>query len=94
MEPTLSEMVEHDLDLLRKGERDKAFFDLIEASPEILPLLVMAFAAEKDPKVRMTLVEVIGEHRVREAIPFLTRALDDDDHRVWKAALDALVTVG
>jgi hypothetical protein len=94
MEPGLNERVEFCLDLMRKGEREQAFFDLIEESPEVLPLLMMAFAAEKDPEVRESLVEVIGEHRVRESIPFLTRALDDDDPRVWKTALDALVTAG
>jgi len=94
VDSNLSERVKHYLDLLRSGDQDQAFHSLIEESPEVLPLLMKAFSAEKDPGVREWLVQVIWEHRVRETIPFLISVLDDDEPGVWKSALDGLVTIG
>jgi len=94
MDPKLSGRVEQSLDLMRRGEGEQAFHNLIEESPEVLPLLMKAFSVEKDPAVRESLVQVIWEHRVRETIPFLIRVLDEDEPRIWKSALDGLVAIG
>jgi HEAT repeat protein len=82
------------LDQFRDGDWDVAFHGLIEEGPQILPELMSAFATEEDPEIRAALVQVVGEHRRMESVPFLSQALDDPDPEVWKKALDALVTVG
>ena len=44
--------------------------------------------------VRTTLVELAGQARSDQALPFLAEALADVEPRVWKQALDGLVSIG
>jgi len=67
--------------------------DLLDASHETLPELAAAFRDEPDSEMRAFIVEVIWQHRQPSAIPFLGQALHDADPRVWKEALDGLVTL-
>lgn len=82
------------LELLRNGDRDAAFFGLVEAEPEIVPKLIERFRAETNQEVREFLVEVIWQHRDPSTVPFLASTLGDADPDVWKQSLDGLVTIG
>ena len=77
--------------LARLGEN--AYFSLIEADHAILPILVRAFRAERDPASKAEILEIIWQHRQPEAIPVLFEALYDPSPAVWKQALDGLVTL-
>ena len=81
------------LDRFRNGDCEAAFFGLIESGRETLPILMEAFHAETDRKVRDFLVEVIWQHRDESAIPFLASVLNDSEPAVWKQAIDGLVTL-
>ena len=91
-EPT-SAQITYYLERFRKGDRDNAFFGLLEMEHEILPDLMELFRRERDARVRVFLVEVIWQHRQSSVIPFLGEALSDFDPAVWKQALDGLVTL-
>jgi hypothetical protein len=92
METTTSQIAEY-LQRLRKGDRDGAFFGLLEMEHGILPELMAAFRSERDSRVREFLVEIIWQHRQASTIPFLKEALHDGATAVWKQALDGLVAL-
>lgn len=78
----------------REGDRDTAFFGLLEKGIVAIPELTATFHNETEPSVREFIVEVIGQYRDPSALPFLSTALRDSDPNVWKQALDGLVTIG
>lgn len=85
--------VEFYLEKLRQGEFETAFHGLTEASRSVIPRLIDAFHQERSPSIRAELVSIIWNHRQPEAAFFLAEALNDLDPKVWKSALDGLVTL-
>jgi hypothetical protein len=81
------------LEAYRSGDRDQAFYGLINHVDNLLPHLINAFQSETDPQVRAFIVEVIWQQRDRGAIPTLAAALNDPDGQVWREALNGLVTL-
>jgi hypothetical protein len=81
------------LEMFRCGDAENAFHGLLEMGPDILPGLMEVSRAEKDPGVREFLVGVIWKYREQSAIAFLGEALFDPEPRVWREALDGLVTL-
>lgn len=81
------------LEMFRSGDADNAFHGLLETDRDILPELMAVFRSERDIGVRELLVKVIWEHREQAAIPFLGEALSDTDPRIWRQALNGLVTL-
>ncbi len=81
------------LQRFREGDRDGAFFGLLEMDHEALPMLMAFYRAEPDRDIREFLVEVIWRHRQLSTIFFLGEALWDAESAVWKQALDGLVTL-
>lgn len=88
----MASVAEH-LRRFRQGDHDGPFFALLETNHEIIPELVAAFRDEPEGEVRAFLVEVIWQHRQPSAIPILSQALHDADPKVWKQAMDGLVTL-
>jgi HEAT repeat protein len=88
-----ADQVRHYLDLLRQGNRDDAFFGLVDPNPAVLDELIAAFKKETDVEVRAFLVEVVWQHRRPSTIPFLAAALHDPEPAVWREALDGLATL-
>lgn len=80
------------LALFRAGQKDAAFFGLIER-PGLLPILTNAFRGEPDSDVRVFLIKVLWEHRDPALLPVLGEALTDRNADVWKEALNGLVTL-
>lgn len=85
--------ITHYLEMFRCGDAEDALHGLLETGRDILPELMNAFRAEKDPGVREFLVGVIWKYRAQPAVPFLGEALMDPEPRVWREALDGLVTL-
>ena len=75
-------------------QADHAWHSLVEAGPSAIPYLVDAFRATTDTGIRVCLIEVLGQYRSSEAVPFLSDSLRDRDPEIWKAALDSLVMIG
>jgi HEAT repeats len=73
---------------------DGAWHRLIEAGPGIVPSIVRALEFTEPVPVRVMLVRGLSEHRVPETAQCLGDLLTDDEAQVWKAALDALVSIG
>lgn len=74
---------------------ESAWHRLVEADDTIIPYLIEAYRAEPEAKRRSMLVNVIWEHRVKEALEFVCEeALNDPAPEVWKSALDGVVTTG
>jgi hypothetical protein len=90
---TVTPQVAEHLQQFRKGDREKAFFGLLEMDHRILPELMAAFPSERDSQVRAFLVEVIWQHRQPSAVSFLGEAVHDSAPEVWKQAIDGLVTL-
>ena len=66
--------------------------DLVCVDHAIVPILVRAFRAEREPALKAELLNIICQHRQPEAIPVFSEALYDPSPLVWKQALDGLVT--
>lgn len=81
------------LEMFRRGDTDNAFHGLLEIDRDVLPELMAVFRNEQDIRVRELLVEVIWEYRERSVIPFLGEALSDNEPRIWRQALNGLVTL-
>jgi HEAT repeat protein len=80
--------------LARITDDENAEFALAEAPSTIMPLLVSAFRAEPDALKRSAIIKVIWQRRDPATIPVLAEGLRDSSPRVWKEALDGLVTIG
>jgi HEAT repeat protein len=91
-DPT-TKYVDFYLEKLRQGEFEIAFHSLIEAGRSIIPHLTNAFRNERSPSVRAELVNIIWNYRQPDTADFLAEALSDPDPKVWKSALDGLVTL-
>jgi HEAT repeat protein len=70
-----------------------AFHALGDIGSSAVPILIDAFRKETGPDIRAELVEIIWNHRRPEDVAFLGEALSDADPKVWKRALDGLVTI-
>src|SRR5215510_11413407 len=59
-----------------------------------LQIVTEALNDEPRAKRRAALVRLVWETRSADCVPFLALARADADDRVWKEALDGLVTIG
>jgi hypothetical protein len=75
----------------RGGDKENAFFDLIEMPGEVLPAIVDVLRGETEPRVRAFLIKAAWERRDTAVIPVLAEALNDNAEEVWQEALDGLV---
>jgi HEAT repeat protein len=57
-------------------------------------LVAGAYRSELDPDRRWAAIHCLWQYRDHAALPALSAALRDADERVWKEALDGLVTLG
>lgn len=87
-----SEYVAHYLEQHRRGDGD-AFFSLIDGS-DVLGPLADAFHSEESAEAREFILDVVREHRRPQSFELLAEGLEDEEERVWKSALDGLVTLG
>ena len=88
----LRRYIEEHVSQLCGATADDAWHSLVEAGPDALPLLMELFRRSNEPDVRAALIGVISESRSAQGVPFLAASLRDRDARVWRAALDGLVT--
>jgi hypothetical protein len=78
---------------LKDRQFEDAFHGLVEADHCIIPKLIEAFRNEAIPDIRAELVKIIWNHRQTTTMQFLVEALYDKSPKVWKNALDGLVTL-
>jgi hypothetical protein len=90
----LQEFVDHYVAELSGPKAFHARHSLIEAGRSALPLVVEAFQAASDVRVKLSLVELVSEYRTEDAVPFLASCLMDRRTEIWRAALDGLVILG
>lgn len=72
---------------------ESAFFALKDL-PDALPLVAEAYERESDGGRRESLIHCLWQFRDSKALSTLSAALYDPDDRVWKEALDGIVTLG
>ena|SRR5487761_2100117 len=89
---SISNYVAFYLEKLKSGDFEVAFHALNDAGHSVIPMLIEAFRHESSSAIRAELVEIIWNHRQPETVVFLGEALNDSDAKVWKSALDGLVT--
>jgi hypothetical protein len=70
-----------------------ALCSLVNLPAEALRLVAEAFHRETSGLRRQSLVHALWQFRDAAALPTLAAALQDPDDRVWKEALDGIVTV-
>lgn len=90
----LSEYVRDYVAQLAGPKWEDAWHSLVEAGPPALPYVVDAFHAANDNHIKVSLIQIVGQYRSAEAVPFLDTLLRDRDAVIWKAALDSLVMIG
>ncbi len=71
-----------------------AYHSLIEMGPLVLPLLEARLRETRDDGLRAAGVDIARHMRDDAALPLFEAALADRSDRVWKAALDGLVSLG
>jgi hypothetical protein len=79
------------LEKFHRGDKESAFFELLEMPGDVLPKLIEVFRGERKPASRALLAKVAWERRDRSVIPFLGEVLMDSEEEVWQEALDGLV---
>jgi hypothetical protein len=84
--------LEYHLQMARTGEVDIAFHGLLELPADRLLGLCDAFRAEFDPDMREMIVRVISRLGGPDAFELLRTALSDPRPKVWKSALDGLLS--
>ena len=77
----------------RAGDKESAFFELLEMPGDVIPILIDYFRNEARPAVRAFIVKAAWERRDPSVIPFLGEALNDPKEGVWQEALDGLVAL-
>src|SRR5579864_1526336 len=77
----------------RNGDFDAADNGLIELPDDLLRDLEDAYRGEPDFAIRALIVEAVWQHRLSCCVDFLALALEDPHHKVWKQAVDGLVTL-
>ncbi len=87
-----AEQIRLHLAMFRQGDQDKAFHGLLEMDHAGLADLETTYRATPDREARRFLLRVIWQHRQPSILPLLAEALLDPEPRVWREALDGLVT--
>ena len=90
---TLAATIEHYLAEWHGHSWAHAFHSLIQLGPAALPLLGEHFDDERNAALRAEIVAIADQMRAPEALALFERALRDSEAPVWKAALDALVSL-
>jgi HEAT repeat protein len=90
---TLAATIEHYLTEWHGHGWAHAFHSLIQLGPAALPLLGEHFDEERNASLRAEIVAIADQMRTPEALALFERALRDTEAPVWKAALDALVSL-
>ena len=91
--PTFAPQISYYLERYREGDADRALHGLLELDDEDLRELASEFRAATDTRLRVFLLGVIWQHRQQSVVPLLAEALLDSEPRVWREALDGLVTL-
>lgn len=87
-----AEFIAHYLERLRKAGGP---IDVCSPLDALDPQILQQYAlSEQNEDVRAYLVEIIWQQRLPESVPFLARMLSDPSKKVWKVALDGLITLG
>jgi HEAT repeat protein len=94
-------MVERDLQTkvacyvasLASADWENAWHSLLEVGPESLPYVRQAYNDAIDDRSRELLIQVLAEKRDKESLGLFRGALHSSSSAVWKAALDAIVSV-
>ena len=76
------------------GPRGEDALCVLTSMSEALPLVADAYYREPDAERRQLVIHCLWQYRDQAALPTLRAALRDTDDRVWKEALDGLVTLG
>jgi HEAT repeat protein len=76
------------------GSSSEQSFCRLKSAPEALRHLIEALDREPDARRRATLVHFLWQLRDPAALPTIATALEDVDERVWKEALDGVITLG
>ena len=79
------------IEKFRRGDRETAFFDLIELPGNALSGIIDAFCVEQRTDIRAFLAKAAWQRREPAVLPFLAQALGEDAEEVWQEALDGLV---
>jgi hypothetical protein len=86
--------VTHYLAMLSDPDAPDPCRSLWEMGEVTLPYLVEAFERTQSREVQQRIGEVVCQLRAPAALPFLQELLNGSDSRLWKLALDGLVTLG
>jgi hypothetical protein len=86
--------IAHYIQQLNSPNEESYLALLTDSTAEDVPALIAAYDAERDVKVRVKLIEIIGQKRAPESLNFLALALQRHQPEIWKTALAGIVVVG
>lgn len=70
----------------------EALLDMDQEDDALVPLF-LRFVADRDPEVRVRVIEALGSLGAVEAVPAIKRALEDANPEVRRAAVEALAEI-
>ena len=91
--PSFAPQIAYYLERYREGDADSAFHGLLGIEHGVVSELMAEFRAATDTQLRGFLLSVIWQHRHQSVIPLLAEAVFDSEPRVWREALDGLVSL-
>lgn len=89
-----TQYIDHYVQQLRHGDKEHAWFSLVEMEPSAAPELIKAYYSETDPRVRVLLIGIIAEYPQTLTLEFLAKCLEEVDPETWKTALDGIAAIG
>jgi HEAT repeat protein len=94
MDKDLGSQVAYYVALLSGDDSENAWHSLLDLGPDSLPYVRQAYYAVGDDRSRELLIQILAERRDKEAFGLFREALYSPSSAVWKAALDAIVSIG
>jgi hypothetical protein len=79
---------------LGRDDSEDAWHSLVDLGSAALPYIREAYHCAADDRKRVLLIQVLAEQKDEKSLVVFKSALHSSASEVWKAALDALVSLG
>lgn len=95
MTSDIDELLNFYVEQLGHQNNEDAFHSLLEFEGNILPSLFERYEQQDDADVKANLIEIVWRRKQdQQILQFLSKAANDTNPIIWKAAIDGIVSIG